>query len=177
MLAPGGHRSILDTPAVSLAGPRVLRYMGAESYFNTLGLGWFLRAMGGFPVERAATDRAALRLAEWVLDNGEPLAVFPESTRQEGPIIQPLEGGGVVPGLSNRCAHRARRDRGSGASNAEGARFFRPRKLVLVIGEPILPLERVEGQRVKRSDIRKLTEQLSEQLQVLYDEAQIRAGA
>ena len=31
--------------------------------------------MGGFPVERSATDRQALRLAEWVLNNGEPLAV------------------------------------------------------------------------------------------------------
>ncbi|MCP5034542.1 MAG: 1-acyl-sn-glycerol-3-phosphate acyltransferase, partial [Actinomycetia bacterium] len=93
VLAPGGHRSIIDTPMVSLAGYRVLRYMGAETYFNIPGFGWFLRAMGGFPVERTATDRSALRLAEWVLNNGEPLAVFPEGTRQEGPIIQPLKEG------------------------------------------------------------------------------------
>lgn len=177
VLAPGGHRSILDTPAVSLAGPRVLRYMGAESYFNTLGLGWFLRAMGGFPVERAATDRAALRLAEWVLDHGEPLAVFPESTRQEGPIIQPLKEGASFLACRTGVPIVPLGIGGAERAMPKGARFFRPRKLVLVIGEPILPLERVEGQRVKRSEIRKLTEQLSEQLQILYDEAQIRAGA
>jgi len=28
ILAPGAHRSILDTPLASLAGPRILRYMG-----------------------------------------------------------------------------------------------------------------------------------------------------
>ena len=120
VLAPGGHRSILDTPAVSLAGPRVLRYMGAENYFSIPGLGWFLRAMGGFPVERSTTDRNALRLAEWVLRNGEPLAVFPESTRQEGPTIEDAERGGGVPRLSSSGADRAGWHRGSGAGNAQG---------------------------------------------------------
>ncbi len=176
VLAPGGHRSILDTPLVSLAGPRVLRYMGAETYFNTPGLGWFLRAMGGFPVERSATDRAALRLAEWVLRNGEPLAVFPEATRQEGPLIQPLKEGAAF--LACRAGVPVIPVGIGGAERAmpKGARWVRPSKITMVIGKPIQPVERVEGARVKRSEIKRVTEQLSHDLQELFDEAQIRAG-
>jgi len=178
VLAPGGHRSILDTPLVSLAGPRVLRYMGAETYFKIPVLGSFLRAMGGFPVERSSTDRAALRLAEWILRNGEPLAVFPESTRQEGPIIvEPLKEGAAF--LACRAEVPIVPVGIGGAERAmpKGARLVRPRKVVLVIGEPIQVPVRPEGSRVKRSEIRRLTEQLAADLQKLFDEAQVRAGA
>ncbi|MEM9134080.1 MAG: lysophospholipid acyltransferase family protein [Actinomycetota bacterium] len=174
VLAPGAHRSIIDTPMVSLAGPRVLRYMGAENYFSIPVFGFFLKAMGGFPVERAATDRQAMRLAEWILRNGEPLAVFPESTRGEGPIVGELKEGAsflacrtgvpIVPvGLG-----------GGERALPKGRNVARPRKIVLVIGEPIHPP--VKEGRVKRSDVRGVTAELHESLQQLFDEAQIRAG-
>ncbi len=177
VLAPGGHRSILDTPAVSLAGPRVLRYMGAENYFKVPGLGWFLRAMGGFPVERSATDRQALRLAEWVLNNGEPLAVFPEGTRQQGPLIQPLKEGAAFLACRTGVPIVPVGVGGTERAMPKGAKFIRPRKVTMVIGAPIRPVVRAEGERVKRSEIRRVTQELHDSLQALFDEAQIRAGA
>jgi hypothetical protein len=59
----------------------------------------------------------------------------------------------------------------------KGAKWIRPRKMTLVIGEPIHPPERIDGRRVKRSEIRTLTETLRTDLQQLFDEAQIRAGS
>jgi 1-acyl-sn-glycerol-3-phosphate acyltransferase len=177
VLAPGGHRSIIDTPVISLAGPRVLRYMGAETYFNIPVLGWFLRAMGGFPVERSATDRRALRLAEWILDNGEPLAVFPEGTRQEGPLIQPLKEGAAFLACRTGAPIVPVGVGGTERAMPKGARLARPRKVVMVIGEPILPPVRGPGERVKRSEGTRVTEQLSASLQALCDEAQVRAGS
>ena len=177
VLAPGGHRSILDTPAVALSGPRVLRYMGAENYFAIPGLGWFLRAMGGFPVERSTTDRNALRLAEWVLRNGEPLAVFPESTRQEGPLIEELKEGAAFLACRAQVPIVPVGIGGAQRAMPKGAKWVRPRKITLVVGEPIVPPARVDGGRVKRSEIRALTGTLRERLQVLFDEAQARAGS
>ena len=176
VLAPGGHRSILDTPMVSLAGYRVLRYMGAETYFNIPGLGWFLRAMGGFPVERSATDRSALRLAEWVLRNGEPLAVFPEGTRQEGPLIQPLKEGAAFLACRAGVPIVPVGIGGSQRAMPKGRYLALPRKITLVIGEPIEPTVRADGERVKRSEVRRISDQLANDLQLLFDEAQIRAG-
>lgn len=177
ILAPGGHRSILDTPLASLASPRVLRYMGAETYFKIPGLGAFLRAMGGFPVERATTDRMALRLSEEVLRNGEPLVVFPEGTRQEGPVVQPLKEGAAF--LACRASVPIVPVGIGGAERAmpKGARFIRPRKVVLIVGDPIYPPERAEGARVKRSTVTELSDELRERLQELFDQAQISAGA
>lgn len=177
VLAPGGHRSILDTPAVALSGPRVLRYMGAETYFNIPGFGWFLRAMGGFPVERAATDRSALRLAEWILQNGEPLAVFPEGTRQEGPLIQPLKEGAAFLSCRSGVPIVPVGIGGSQRAMPKGAKWARPRKMTLVIGRPIYPAPRPAGTRTKRSEIRRMSDKLHEELQMLFDEAQIRADA
>ncbi|MEM7326488.1 MAG: lysophospholipid acyltransferase family protein [Actinomycetota bacterium] len=176
ILAPGGHRSILDTPLAALASPRVLRYMGAETYFNIPGLGVFLRAMGGFPVERAMTDRLALRLSEEVLRNGEPLVVFPEGTRQEGPVVQPLKEGAaflacragvpIVPvGLG-----------GTERAMPKGAKYIKPTKVTIIVGEPIHPPQRADGERVKRSAIRSVSDELHQRLQDLFDQAQIRAG-
>jgi 1-acyl-sn-glycerol-3-phosphate acyltransferase len=176
ILAPGGHRSIIDTPVISLAGPRVLRYMGAENYFEIPVLGWFLRAMGGFPVERSATDRMALRLAEWILHNREPLAVFPEGTRKQGPVIQPLKEGAAFLACRTGSPIVPVGMGGTERAMPKGARWARPRKVVMVIGEPIRPPERSPGERVKRSEVRRLTAQLSSELQRLFDEAQARAG-
>ena len=177
ILAPGGHRSILDTPLASLAGPRVLRYMGAETYFKIPGLGFFLRAMGGFPVERSLTDRAALRISEAVLRNGEPLVVFPEGTRQEGPVVQPLKEGAVF--LACRAGVPIVPVGIGGAERAmpKGARYIKPTKVALVVGEPIYPPDRAEGERVKRSMVREMSDDLRETLQELFDDAQVRAGA
>lgn len=177
VLALGGHRSILDTPLASQSGRRVLRYMGAENYFAIPGLGSFLRAMGGFPVERAMTDRLALRLSEEVLRAGEPLVIFPEGTRQEGPIVQPLKEGAAF--LACRAEVPIVPVGIGGAERAmpKGARWIRPSRVALVVGEPIRPPARVDGARVKRSTVRAVNDQLHERLQELFDEAQIIAGA
>ena len=180
ILAPGAHRSILDTPLASLAGPRILRYMGAENYFNIPGLGWFLRAMGGFPVERALTDRAALRAAEAVLDRGEPLVVFPEGTRQQGPRIEHMKEGAAF--LACRAGVPIVPVGVGGAARAmpKGKRIARPTKVVLVVGSPLHPpvFGTVDGSRgrVKRSAVRELTADLRASLQLLFDEAQQEAG-
>jgi len=179
ILAPGGHRSILDTPIASLTGPRTLRYMGAETYFNTPGLGWFLRAMGGFPVERSMTDRAALRASEAVLTRGEPLVVFPEGTRQHGPDIQPLKEGASF--LACRAGVPIVPVGIGGTERAlpKGARIARPRKVAVVVGRPLYPPAKEAGEstRVKRSSVRELSAQLRSTLQLLFDEAEHQAGS
>ncbi len=175
VVAPGAHRSIIDTAVVAVTPPKtMLRFMGAESYFDTPGLGWFLRAMGGFPVVRSSTDREATRLAEHVLRSGEPLVIFPESTRFSGGDVQPLKDGAafiaaragvpLVPigiGGGERCWPK-------------GQKLPRPKRMSIIVGEPIYPAERAEGERVKRSEVRRLTGELQVGIQELFDQAQSR---
>lgn len=176
VLAPGGHRSIIDTGVVAASSPRMLRYMGAEKYFEVPGLGFFLRSVGGFPVERDATDRAALRLAEDILRSGAPLVVFPESTRFEGPVVQPLKEGAAF--LAARAGVPIVPVGIGGAERAwpKGGRFIRPHKMAIVVGDPIMPPVNPDGGRVKRSQMAAMTAELHDRLQQLFDEADRRAG-
>jgi 1-acyl-sn-glycerol-3-phosphate acyltransferase len=58
----------------------------------------------------------------------------------------------------------------------KGARIPRPRKMHMIVGEPILPPVGADG-RVSRHAVKELSEQLHEELQRLFDAAQLRAGA
>ncbi len=174
ILTPGSHRSILDTPIASAATSRVLRYMGAEAYFDTPGLGHFLRSVGGFAVERNATDRDALRISEEVLRRGEPLVIFPEGTRQTGSEVGELKQGAAF------LAHRAEVPLvpvgigGAGAAMPPGSKKIRRTKMVLVVGDPIHPAPRVPGTRVKRSAVKATSDELREAIVALWADAERR---
>lgn len=171
------HRSFLDTPIVGVMTARRLRFMGKESLWDSRLLGGFLTLMGGFPVERGHADRTALRAAQDVLGLGEPLVMFPEGTRREGPrlnrdefhdgpsFVAARSGVPIVPvGIG-----------GSARALPLGARLPRPRRVVAVIGDPIPPPERVDG-RLPRRAVSELTDRLFADLSDLYIEARVLAG-
>jgi len=173
VLAPV-HRSNMDTPYASTATRRRLRYMGKDSLWKTRASGWFLSALGGFPVSRGSADREALRRCAEVLAAGEPLVIFPEGERKSGPVVAPLFEGAAY--LASRAGVPVV-PMGIGGSERvmpKGARFIRPRKVAVVIGEPMWPES--DGGRVPRAAIHELTGRLHEELQRLFDQAQIRAG-
>lgn len=171
------HRSFLDTPIAGMITRRRLRFMGKETLWEIKALGAFLSVMGGFPVERGSVDRTALRAAEDVLALGEPLVMFPEGTRREGPRLKREDmldgpafvacraGVPIVPvGLG-----------GTVKALPIGSRFPRFNRVVAVVGDPIDPPPKVEG-RVPRRAVRELSEQLFEELGDLYIEARVLAG-
>ncbi len=172
VVAPGAHRSIVDTAVVAVASKKMLRFMGAENYFKTPVLGWFLRACGGFPVERASTDRESMRIAEDVLRSGEALVIFPEATRYSGPEVQPLKDGAAF--IAARAAVPLVPIGIGGAERSwpRGAKFLKPTKMAIIIGEPLYPRIPADGGRVKRSEVKRLTAELQSALQSLFDRAQ-----
>jgi 1-acyl-sn-glycerol-3-phosphate acyltransferase len=127
-------------------------------------------------VHRGTADRDALRACIDILDGGNPLVMFPEGTRMTGPIVEELFDGTAYVAAK---AHVPIVPVGIGGSETmmpKGAKLPRPTKLVLLVGEPIPPLEPAEGGRVPRSAIAGLTKQLHTELQTLFDEAQTLAG-
>jgi 1-acyl-sn-glycerol-3-phosphate acyltransferase len=171
------HRSFIDTPIVGVITGKRLRFMGKESLWNSKPLGAFLTFFGGFPVERSGVDRTALRAAQDVLALGEPLVMFPEGTRQEGARLnreQVLDGPAFVAARAGVPIVPV----GIGGSTKAlplGAKFPRPRKIVVVIGEPIPPPAKVNG-KVPRRAVKELTDTLYRDLSDLYIEARVLAG-
>lgn len=177
MIVAPAHRSNLDTPLVAMITGRPLRFMGKDSLWRAGRFGaWFLTALGGFPVARGTADREALRAAEEVVARGEPLVMFPEGTRQEGPEIQPLFDGPAFVACRQGVPIVPVGIGGSEAAMPRGAKFPKPRKVTFVVGAPIVPPPRTESGRVPRRVVREVTAELHERVQELFDEAQQRAG-
>jgi 1-acyl-sn-glycerol-3-phosphate acyltransferase len=174
VLAPV-HRSNMDTPYASLTTRRRLRFMGKDSLWKKKAAGWFLSALGGFPVSRGTADREALRRCAEVLAAGEPLVVFAEGERKSGPVVAPLFEGAAYLAARAGVPIVPVGIGGSERVMPRGARVIRPRKVTVVIGEPLYAVS--DGGRVPRPAIHDLTSRLHKELQRLFDQAQIRAGA
>ncbi len=175
VLAPV-HRSNIDFALASLVTRRRLRYMAKDSVWKSKPLGAFVSFLGGFPVNRGAADREALRTCVAVLEAGEPLVMFPEGTRRSGAVVEDLFDGPAYVAAKTQVPIVPVGIAGSEAMMPKGAKLLKPSKLVLVIGAPIEPPPASEGGRTSRKAVKDLTEQLRIEVQKLFDEAQARRG-
>ncbi len=178
ILAPGAHRSNLEIFVVCLVTRRRLRYMGKDSLWKNPASDWFFSSLGGFPINRDSADREALNQTLDLVGQGEAVVMFPEGTRRTGPTIEPAH-------MRDGVAYVACRGQvpvvpvgigGSERAMPTGARYIRPSKMVVVVGEPLAPVPLKESGRVSRSGVRTLTEDLRHAIQGLFDDAQRRAG-
>jgi len=174
LLAPI-HRSNIDTPLAAAVTRRRLRFMGKDSIWKVPGIGWVMSALGAFPVTRGTADREALKRCIAVLEAGEPLVLFPEGTRQSGPVVMPLFDGAAYVAVKAGVPIIPVGIGGSEGVMPKGSKMIRPRKCVVVVGEPITAERDSEG-RIPRSAVRDVTDRLSGELQRLFDEAQQLAG-
>ncbi len=170
------HRSNIDTPLVSLVSRRRLRFMGKDSLWKHQPWAWFFSALGGFPVHRGTADREALRQCIEVIEGGEPLVVFPEGTRQEGPIVQELFDGAAYIASRTGVPVVPVGIGGSERAMPRGSKGLRPVKIHIVVGKPLEPIRTPEGGRVPRRAVAELTATLHTEIQQLFDQARIRAG-
>ena len=172
ILAPV-HRSNVDGPLLGGLTRRKIRYLGKESLFRPALAGWVMRSLGSFPVRRGEADLDAMRIAKGMLDDGQPMLVFPEGSRQQGDEIAEVfdgtawlsakSGSPVVPvGIA-----------GTYEAMPMGARFPRREQVAVVVGEPLDPPVGADGARAKRSDMREWTQRLRDAL----DDCQRRARA
>jgi 1-acyl-sn-glycerol-3-phosphate acyltransferase len=175
LLAPT-HRSILDTPIASGVTRRRMRFMGADKYWKNEAFGGLLTALGGFPVSRGTADREALKRCIAVLEQGEPLVLFPEGERKSGPLVRPLFDGAAFVAVKAGVPIVPVGIGGSERAMAKGAKFISPRKVHVVIGAP-LQTQAVSGTpKQQRDAARQVSIALHAELQRLFDIAQARVG-
>jgi 1-acyl-sn-glycerol-3-phosphate acyltransferase len=159
-------------PAHSWSPPSI----GVPSIWQRRWVGWLISSVGGFPVTRGTTDLEALRRCFELLGEGEPLVMFPEGERKSGPLVQPLfEGAAYVAARGNVPIIPV----GIGGSERvmpKGAKFLYPHKVHVIVGKPMYPVVSDNG-RAPRSEVKRLTAELHEELQKLFDAAQARVGS
>ena len=103
LLVVANHVHNADTVLLWLAMHRALHFMGKQELFAVPVLGSLIRALGGFPVDRGAADRSAIRTAEARLADGYAVAMFPEGTRSPTGRLQPGHPGAGLIALHSRA--------------------------------------------------------------------------
>ena len=81
------HQSFFDPPALGCRLPRNLHYFARDSLFFW-PLGILIRNLNSIPVNRSTLDIKTLKLVLSVLNQGNPLLVFPEGTRSCNDQVQ-----------------------------------------------------------------------------------------
>ena len=76
------HQCWQDIPIIALATPRPLYYIAKHELFKNRFAGWFLKSLGGIPLnrEQPLKSRDSIRAMIEFLENGEGVVVFPEGT-------------------------------------------------------------------------------------------------
>jgi 1-acyl-sn-glycerol-3-phosphate acyltransferase len=173
IVAPS-HRSVLDIPFAAFVTRRRIRFFAKEELFTHKGPAALFHALGAISVDRSANDRAALRAVQEALEEGEPVAIYPEGTRGSGSELGSLFDGAAYSALKLGVPIVPVGIGGSEAILAKGRVFPRLRRVAVVVGHPI----RVEAQpgTVRRSEVSAVTAQLTAELQRAFADALARVA-
>ena len=173
VIAPN-HRSNIDIVLIGACTRRRQRYMGKHTLWAKEPGRWILTQLGGFPVTRGTVDRDALQRCLDVVNAGEPLVLYPEGTRLSGPNIGNLFDGVAYVATKSQVPIIPVGIAGSERAMAKGSKFIRPVKVHLEIGPPIMPPVALDGGRVSRDIMHRVTEELQVEMQRLFDVAQTK---
>jgi 1-acyl-sn-glycerol-3-phosphate acyltransferase len=176
ILAPV-HRSNLDFALVLVCSRRRFRFLAKDTLWKGHRFwGWIFSALGGIPVARGTADREALRTCQEVLEAGEILVMFPEGTRQSGPLVTELFDGPAFVQSRTGVPIIPVGIGGSEAAMPKGAKLIKPHRVRVVVGPPLVASDAV-GSKARRAAVHARTEELHGVLQELFDEAQRSAGS
>ncbi len=138
--------------------------MAKQELFKFKPLGWLLRAIGTFPVNRGTADMNAMKTALEVLKSGKKLGIFPEGTRTHSDGEVSPKAGAV------RLAQKA---------GAPLVPMFIPRekklfrRIRVIVGDPIS----LEGLgRLTKEELEKISDELMDKIAALGHTGERRAA-
>lgn len=152
------HASAWDPILVALKLRRTipLRIMAKIELFKNPLLGWFLRHVGVFPVNRGGSDLSAMKTSLKCLQDGQKLMVFPEGTRVEQEGDTSAKGGVAM--LSTR----------TGAPMLPvycGGKKKLFRRSTIIFGQPYTPV--IAGRRPTPEENRRIAGELLDRIYAL----------
>lgn len=93
------HRSNFDPIFIAVKAKKAVRYMAKAELFRNPFLGWIVKNLYAFPVERGKGDSGAIQQAGDIIRDGGVLGMFPEGTRsKDGKPLRPRSGVAVIAG-------------------------------------------------------------------------------
>lgn len=138
ILVAANHVSYADPLVLGISLPRRLRFIMAADQFEKPAMHLFSSLMDVIPIRRdGSADMGPIRRALRLLKEGQAVAIFPEGQRSRtGTLLPPAAGLGLlavkagVPVLPVAIV-------GTREAYPPGCHFPRPRKVRIIVGEPL----------------------------------------
>jgi 1-acyl-sn-glycerol-3-phosphate acyltransferase len=134
------HLSHLDVFVLGLLLPRPLNYVARSTLFFP-PLGWLIRSVGGFPIQRDGLGAEGLKETLRRLRNGGIVTLFPEGTRSRDGELGELKPGIAVLATRAKVPIIPAGIAGTFQAWPRSRRFPRPHPIRVHYGRPILPQE------------------------------------
>jgi len=135
------HQSFLDPLLAGMPLNRPVCYLARDSLFRVPVLGWILRQTYVIPINREGAGSTSIREAIGKMRQGYLVGIFPEGTRSSDGELNRFQPGFIalirradVPVYPVGIA-------GAGEALPRHARFLRPARVRVVIGDPFSPEE------------------------------------
>lgn len=169
VLLVSNHVSYVDPVFMGAAVDRNLHYMARSTLFKPGLIERFLLSMNAFPVHVGVPDRAAIRRALRLLENGNALHVFPEGTRSiDGTLGTAQAGAGFIAYRTKAPVVPVFLD-GTEEVLPRGAKMMKRAKVKLSFGRP-LDLDHLRKARSSRETRAKIGEVVMSSIAELRDE-------
>ena len=155
------HRTDMDPVYLAWKIKRQLYFMAKIELFRTPVLGYFIKKLEAFPVERGKGDTGAINYAINIVASGKILAMFPEGTRsKDGKLLKGKSGIAVIASKSGGDVLPV------GLSFTEPVRF---RSKVVVRFGKIIPNSELHIEDNKTSDIKAATLRIMSEISALME--------
>ncbi len=131
------HLSACDPIMVCGVGRTQVHYMAKKELFKIPLLGWVIRALGAFPVNRGGADVGAIKRAIELLHAGESVGIFIQGHRYPGVAIrdtQPKNGAIMIAARSGAPVLPI-------CIKNRGMKFSAFKRTQIIVGKPITVAE------------------------------------
>lgn len=160
------HLSMIDPFVVGYAANRLVSFMAKQELFGVPFVGFWIRKLGAFPVDRSRRDPASLRTALTLLKNGEILGMFPEGTRSATGEMLELRAGAARLAARTRTPIIPAAVFNTNHALPRGG-FIRPARIALRFGPPF-ELTELYGRNDKGEEMERALEMMKERIEALH---------
>lgn len=103
VLICSNHISMVDPVLIAVSFGRQITYMAKKELFATKFTNWFFSNLGMVPVDRGASDLAAMRVCIEALGEGRLLGIFPQGHRFKQDENHEIQNGAAMMALRSKA--------------------------------------------------------------------------